>query len=249
MKRVLILGSGLSGMGAASLLLQQSYDVTISDPKPVSQDREQEIANLSIRHIIGPQTPDLLEKIDLLVPSQEFLIGQKSSKLPRPRESRSRARIQIARNHFQGRVIGVTGTNGKSTTVELIAHLLRKLGVDALAVGNVGKTPSSVLSSGLEPEVLVMELSSYQLEACDNLDAEVSVFTSFAPDHLERHQNLEEYFRCKWKLAQQTENALVFSESFAAAMSRYGYCPEKRSLHGSSPKLARDQALPTRWSR
>jgi len=94
--------------------------------------------------------------------------------------------------------VGVTGTNGKSTTTALIAHLLRAAGLRAEPVGNIG-TP--VFAADLpEDAVAVVELSSFQLELCSGLHPNVAVWTGFAPDHLDRHGDEESYFRAKLRL-------------------------------------------------
>ena len=100
------------------------------------------------------------------------------------------------------RLVGVTGTNGKSTTSALIHHLLRQAGVDAALGGNIGR---AVFDLGpLPPEsVVVLELSSYQLDLCQDLQADVAVWLNLAPDHLDRHGDIQGYVQAKRRLLDQ----------------------------------------------
>ena len=124
--------------------------------------------------------------------------------------------INIASSQFDGHIIAVTGTNGKSTVTSLIAFMFQQLGFRAETAGNIGVSPLDFIMEPRPPDILVLELSSYQLETTRNLSAGVSVFTSFAPDHLERHGTIENYLAEKLKLNDQTkeDGALVFSECF-----------------------------------
>ncbi len=223
MKKVLILGSGISGIGVAKLLRKQQFECLLSDINPIAREKIISLEQLGVQVYSGVQTKELLDDIDLIVPSPGIPLSvpilQQAQSLAIPIQSD----VQIARQFFSGDIIGVTGTNGKSTTVELIAHLLNKQNIRAVAVGNVGISPCELLASQPQPQVLVMELSSYQLESCDHMDVKVSVFTSFAPDHLARHGTMDNYFQAKWKLYSQTQEggSIIFSPSFLSFLKTH----------------------------
>ena len=108
-------------------------------------------------------------------------------------------------------LVGVTGTDGKSTTVSLIAHILNTFKVNTLACGNLGIPLSEIIISYSHKNIqcLVIELSSYQLELSRNLGLAVALFLNLAPDHLDRYANLSEYEMAKWNIANNAENVII----------------------------------------
>ncbi len=205
MSKTLIIGAGRSSLGAAKLLNKLGKEILVSDISEKYPDQIQSIRNAGFPLIIGPQTDDLLEGVDQLIvspglPSQlPILEAARNLKIP------IRSEIDLALENFHGPVIGITGTNGKSTTTTLIAHLLDKLGVGAIASGNIGIPPSFILADDVRVEAFVLELSSYQLEFSQQIRNKCSVFTSFSEDHMERHKNMRSYFLAKWRLMMATE--------------------------------------------
>lgn len=232
MKRALILGSGISGIGAAKLLRKLGTPCLLSDTQPLNEKKAALLTELGVGLHQGAQSKELLQEVDQIIISPGIPLS-----IPIIRDAKRFgipviSDVELARQHFSGEMIAVTGTNGKSTTVELITHLLKKYGVDAAAVGNVGLSPCELLASGADPEIMVIELSSYQLETCYKLDALASVFTSFAPDHLARHGNLENYFLAKWRLYSQTKagGSVIFSSSFYQFLKNECPQPERNDL-------------------
>jgi UDP-N-acetylmuramoylalanine--D-glutamate ligase len=200
MNKTLIIGAGRSALGAAKLLLSQGQKPLVSDIAEKFPEVAQEIRSAGADLVIGPQTPELLKGIAQLVVSPGL-----SPDIPILQEARKRglpilSEIDLALAVFEGTVMGVTGTNGKSTTTTLLAHLLKELGSEAEASGNIGIAPSLLLAEGRVPEILVLELSSYQLDFSQPIRNHCSLFMSFSPDHLERHGTMENYFKAKWKL-------------------------------------------------
>jgi UDP-N-acetylmuramoylalanine--D-glutamate ligase len=200
MNKTLIIGAGRSALGAAKLLLSQGQKPLVSDIAEKFPEVAQGIRAAGAELVIGPQTPELLQGISQLVVSPGL-----SPDIPILQEARKRhlpilSEIDIALAAFEGTVMGVTGTNGKSTTTTLLAHLLQELGNKAEASGNIGIAPSLLIAEGRVPEILVLELSSYQLDFSQPIRNHCSLFMSFSPDHLERHGTMENYFKAKWKL-------------------------------------------------
>lgn len=227
MLRYLIVGAGRSALGATRLLLDGANAVTISDIEEKFPAALAEIRASGAKVIIGPQVPALLDGIDRIVVSPGL-----SPKIPLIVEARARkipilSEIDVALERYDGIVVGVTGTNGKSTTTLLLAHFLQAAGMDAEASGNIGVAPSLVLAEGRKPEAFVLELSSYQLDYSASIPNRVSLFMSFAPDHLERHGTLEAYFLAKWKLITACDGLVImprkiieFAKEFKAPIPR-----------------------------
>ncbi len=229
----LIVGAGRSALGATKLLLDEGHKVRISDREEKFPDILNELRSLGAEIVIGPQEAELLQTIDAIVvspglsPKHPLLVSARSKAIPILSE------IDIALKRFQGKLAGVTGTNGKSTTTLLLAHFLKSTGMDAVASGNIGISPSLVLSER-SPEAFVLELSSYQLEYSEPIAAKVSLFMSFAPDHLERHETMENYFMAKWKLIMATTGLIVLPQKII----QYA-----KSFHAPVPKAPIVQIL------
>ncbi len=129
--------------------------------------------------------------------------------------------IELAARFCPATVVGITGTNGKSTTTELVAHLARKNGLRAEALGNLG-TPFAQVADTLPPEALVsLELSSFQLETISSFSPRVGVVLNMAPDHLDRYPDLAAYFAAKARLA----HSLIPGGDFVT----WTECPEARA--------------------
>lgn len=200
MGQTLVLGAGRSAYGAAKLLIKQGRKVLVSDIEEKFPEALGDIRALGARVVIGPQGPELLSGIDQIIVSPGL-----SPRIPILQAARERgiavlSEIDIALAAFRGQILAVTGTNGKSTTTLLLAHFLNEMGVKAEASGNIGVPPSLLLAEDRVPEAFVLELSSYQLDFSQAIPNRASLFTSFAPDHLERHGTMEGYFAAKWKL-------------------------------------------------
>jgi len=110
--------------------------------------------------------------------------------------------VELASRFHRGRAIAITGTNGKTTTTELTAHLLRTAGLEALALGNVGRPFADQADTLGEASVAVLEMSSFQLETIDGFSPEVGAVLNLAPDHLDRYADLDAYYTAKRRLAE-----------------------------------------------
>ncbi len=200
-QRWLIIGGGISGIGAAAYLEKIGCKVTLSDQQQLTKNCREKLAKLSVTINIGPQTTDLLTTCDGIIVSPgvpfsaPILVAARQKRVPILTE------IDLALNQYRGQVVGITGTNGKSTTTVMIEHLLKNAGVTAIAGGNLGTPATELTMPGTQaPDVLLLELSSYQLEQTKTFRATAAVFTSFSHDHMGRHGTLENYFRAKWHL-------------------------------------------------
>jgi UDP-N-acetylmuramoylalanine--D-glutamate ligase len=137
------------------------------------------------------------------------------------------AELDLAALCWRGAVVAVTGTNGKTTLTEFLAHALRSLGRDATACGNTGHAFAALAAEaagGTADATAVVEISSFQAEALRHLRSDAVLWTNFAEDHLERHGTMEHYFAAKWNLFAHTAPSQVFAGSsvvrFAAKFAR-----------------------------
>ncbi len=207
--RLLVLGAAVSGTAAARLGRRLGYTVTVFDRQPGAGT---ELIGEGIGTVTGVWEPDVLTGIDLVVASPGFPL--RSAPITDAREYGLPvwSEVEFAWRHLKAPVIAVTGTNGKTTVTEAAAAMLAASGTTTAAVGNIGTPLSSVV--GEDFDVLVVEVSSFQLEFTELFHPHTSVLTNLAPDHLDWHPSYAAYAAAKAKLyANQTEDDLVIFDN------------------------------------
>lgn len=199
-KRLLVAGGGVSGLAAAELGIMRGYQVTISNQTTLAQETRRELIDKGVLVFDSGHDTIHLKNVDLVVVSpgipDRHLICVEARKQNIPILSE----IDFALQDYRGKIIAVTGTNGKSTTVCMVGQILRRSAVAVTVGGNLGEPPSAMAVRGSFGDFLVLELSSYQLEQSQPHATECAGFTSFSPDHLERHGTLESYMAAKWRI-------------------------------------------------
>jgi len=190
----IVIGAGKSGIGARNLLEHHKQDVLLFDENKSKLNFE-----LQSFTIDDSNHPIFSEKNLTLVISPGVSLEHPLLKRARERNHRIVSEIDLALSYYKGHVLGVTGTNGKSTTVMMTGCLLKQLHIDFALGGNIGIAASSLMMEAPH-EYLLLELSSYQIEASELLKPKVAVLTGIAPDHLSRHKSLKGYVSAKWRL-------------------------------------------------
>ena len=240
--RTVVMGAGRSGLAAARFLAGQGCEVVLTDIRPdPRRDLEGVLAKAGIPGVWGSHPLALLEGCAELVISPgiprtaPFVAAALDRGIPVIGEVELAHRVLRARGDGS-RVLAVTGTNGKSTTTDLTAHLLRAAGHAATACGNLGTPFLEAVAGGGPGTVYVVELSSYQLESLDAFHAEGAAFLNLTPDHLARHGDLEGYRRTKLRIfGRQAESDLRVVPAAhpewwqgapgAARIARFGWSP------------------------
>jgi UDP-N-acetylmuramoylalanine--D-glutamate ligase len=195
-QRIAILGCGRSGAGAAGLACREGATVTVFD---TSENAKFSMAG--VKAYLGGEALTAETRYDLAVISPGIDLG---SDLAR-RFSMGGVPI-IGEMEFAYRlagqvpIIGITGTNGKTTTTELVEAILTKNGQASVAAGNYGVPLSEVLTDGKKYTVFTVEISSFQLEAIEEFRCDVAVWLNFAPDHLDRYDSVEDYRAAKLRI-------------------------------------------------
>lgn len=199
-KRFLVFGAGISGAAACELLIHRQMDVILYDGNK-ALDKEALLAEhplLANAAIYTGELPkEAISQTDLVVLSPGV-----PTDLPLVEEIRSRGieiwgEIELAYVFGRGRVLAVTGTNGKTTTTALLGEILKQAYADVRVVGNIGLPYTSVALDTTEETVIAAELSSFQLETVHRFCPQVSAILNITPDHLNRHHTMERYIEAK----------------------------------------------------
>ena len=205
-----VLGAGLSGAAAALLLKSEGAKVTVLDSADEKKLLRSTIDNLrgqGIQVISGSDADRDSNKYDLIVTSPGI---DPASALGRNFWSRKIdmiGELELGWRSCDTPVIAVTGTNGKTTTTEMLAQMLNQCGQKTIACGNIGKPLSEVAREKIKYDVLTVEVSSFQLETICEFHPSIALWLNFAPDHLDRYRSVAEYRTAKLRLFEnQTSN-------------------------------------------
>jgi UDP-N-acetylmuramoylalanine--D-glutamate ligase len=200
-KHLVVLGLGTSGLAAARLALRRGARVTVRD-QSISEmltARAVELRALGAEVELGPQA-QITTAFDLAIVSPgvdartPFVTRFIQAGVPVVGE------FELAAQECACPVVAITGTNGKTTTTELIHRVLQASGRKSVAAGNIGTPFSEAVIDSASLDSLVLEVSSYQLETVESFHPQVSVYLNLTPDHLDRYAGMEAYRRAKWNI-------------------------------------------------
>lgn len=220
-KKVVVLGLAKSGVAAAKLLLKQGAKVKISDSKS-TQELQEQIALLKDLDIeTGGHNENSLINCELIVTSPGVPVDipflRKAEKMNIPIISE----MELAYQYLpQNLVIAITGTNGKTTTTTLIGEILKTAKQKVVVAGNIGKPLSEVVDKIDKDYLVVVEISSFQLQTIKEFRPNISVFLNWTPDHLDRHKNLDDYLKAKARIFENQikEDFMILNADSSAIM-------------------------------
>ena len=201
-KKVLVLGLAKSGESAARLLDKLGAIVTVNDGKPFEENpAAQSLLEEGIKVVTGGHPLELLDE------DFEWMVKNPGIPYNNPMVMRALEKkipviteIELAYLISDAPIIGITGSNGKTTTTTMIAEVLTAGGQNGLLSGNIGFPASQVAQDAGETDTLVMELSSFQLMGIEAFHPEIAVITNLMPTHLDYHGSFEEYVAAKWNI-------------------------------------------------
>ena len=209
-KRVLVVGSGISGIAAAELLKKKQVDIILFDGNKeldIAALKEKAPVFADVEIILGELAEDVMERIDLVVLSPGVPTDLPMVNSLRNRQIPIWGEIELAYFFGKGRIVAITGTNGKTTTTALTGEIMANYFSDVKVVGNIGIPYTSVALDTTEDTVTVAEISSFQLETTHEFAPEVSAILNITPDHLNRHHTMECYIETKESITKkQTAN-------------------------------------------
>lgn len=209
-KRIVILGSGESGTGAAILAKQKGFEVFVSDKGLIAENYKQELIENDIAFEENQHTISLiLNATEIIkspgIPDKVELI-QEAIKMGIPVISE----IEFAARYTTATKICITGTNGKTTTTSIVYNLLKHAGLNVAVGGNIGKSFARLVATE-NPDYYVLEISSFQLDNMYDFKAEIAVITNITPDHLDRYEyELANYVKSKFRITQNQKEQDTF---------------------------------------
>lgn len=201
-KKVLIVGAARSGIGAARFLVGQGAIVALTDQKPIEKWTPEALAlkELGVGLLPGEPPSWLLDQLDLVVVSP----GVPATIIPIRYAERAGAEVigevELAYRYLKGRVVAITGSNGKTTTTSLTGELLRDAGLKVQVGGNIGKALISMIETSRDDGWTVAELSSFQLETIRTFRPSIAVVLNVTPNHMDRYETFNDYAAAKHRI-------------------------------------------------
>jgi UDP-N-acetylmuramoylalanine--D-glutamate ligase len=205
--RLAILGAGESGVGAAYLAQQQGYDVFVSDFGEIADNYKQQLTDWKIPFEEKQHTEDsILNAVEVIkspgIPEKAPIVRKiKEKGIPVISE------IEFAGRYTNAKIIGITGSNGKTTTTSLTYHILKNAGLNVGLAGNIGKSFAYQVATG-QFDYYVLEISSFMLDDMYDFKADIAVLLNITPDHLDRYDyKFENYAASKFRITQNQTGA------------------------------------------
>ena len=223
MKRYLVAGSGISGIGAVKLLSRNASDITLYDGnKALTEEeiRSKLDGNKEVKIVIGELPQEVIDRTDIMIVSPGIPIDSEIVTRVRNCGVEIWGEIELAYRYSNGRVIGITGTNGKTTTTALTGEIMKNYFESVFIVGNIGTAYTSVASDTGLDTVTVAEISSFQLESVQKFKPVVSAVLNITPDHLNRHYTMENYTAVKMSITKNQDKNQVCVLNYEDAILR-----------------------------
>jgi UDP-N-acetylmuramoylalanine--D-glutamate ligase len=212
MKRLVILGAGESGVGTAVLGKQQGYDVFVSDKNKIADKYKALLMQHEITFEEGTHTAELILNATEIMKSPGIPEKAEIVKLIRAANITVSSEIEFAARYTNATLIGITGSNGKSTTTTLIHHILIKAGYKAALVGNIGISFALAVANG-GYDYYVIEISNFQLDDIHQFRPHIAILLNITPDHLDRYNyEMGRYVNSKFRITenQQADDYFIY---------------------------------------
>ena len=211
MKRLVILGGGESGVGTAILGKKKGYDVFLSDFGKIKDNYKEILILNKIKFEDEKHTEELILNADIVMKSPG--IADKVSIIKKLKEKKVPivSEIEFAIQFTKAKTIGITGSNGKTTTTMLTYHLLKQGGLNVAIGGNIGKSFAWQVADGDRFDYYVLELSSFQLDGCFFYKPDIAILANLSPDHLDRYDyDYNKYIAAKFRITQNQKKEDFF---------------------------------------
>jgi UDP-N-acetylmuramoylalanine--D-glutamate ligase len=201
-KRVLVVGLARTGVATALFCAARGARVTATDSRSEAEIGEAiaKLKNAEVVLELGAHRENTFLRQDLIVPSPGVPADEPHLQAARAKGVTVWSEIELAYRFMKGRLTGITGSNGKTTTTSLVEHILRTAGMPTILAGNIGTPLIACVDAMTDTTCTVVELSSFQLELIDTFRPNIAVFLNLTPDHLDRHHTIEAYGAAKARI-------------------------------------------------
>ncbi|MEQ1584994.1 MAG: UDP-N-acetylmuramoyl-L-alanine--D-glutamate ligase [Cyclobacteriaceae bacterium] len=245
-KRVAIVGAGESGTGAALLAKAKGYEVFVSDQGLIKEKYKSELVEAAIKFEEGVHTNELILNAQLIIKSPGIPDKAEIIKQAKAKGIEIIDELEFGFRYLNGKVIAITGTNGKTTTTLLTYHLMKSVGFNVALAGNVGESLARKVAKE-NHEWYVIEISSFQLDGTTTFQPTIGILLNITPDHLDRYEyKMENYVNSKFRLTQsmnQNSHFIYYSDDAVTG-------PEtlKRKIEAAKVKVSlKDQNTPAHY--
>lgn len=215
MKKYLVYGTGKSGVCAGELLLRKGQDFIFFDENKdfdVEGFRNKNPRLSQVEIVLGTIGDEVCECIDTVVISPGVPLTNPEVVKLQNHGIRIIGELALGYEYESGRVIAITGTNGKTTTTSLVGHIFKSAGIDTFVAGNIGDPYTAICDRTGEDTVSVLEVSSFQLETAGDFAPDFAAILNITPDHLDRHKTFEAYARIKCSIGDRIKGTLVLNK-------------------------------------
>jgi len=206
--RVLVVGLARTGVATALFCAKRNAVVTATESRPESElgDAPGKLREAGVALELGGHTEKTFLAQDLIIPSPGVPVDNPFLQTARSKGITIWSEIELAYRFLEGKLIGITGSNGKTTTTTLVHHILQSAAIPTFLAGNVGTPLISCVEEMRGSTISVAELSSFQLELIEKFRPDIGLFLNLTPDHLDRHKTMEAYAGAKARIFEnQTE--------------------------------------------
>jgi UDP-N-acetylmuramoylalanine--D-glutamate ligase len=238
-QRVLVVGLARTGIATALFCAARGARVTAADTLPAERLSEtpEKLLAAGIACELGAHSEETFLAQDLIVVSPGVPADAPLLLAARGKGITVWSEIELASRFLRGKLIGITGANGKTTTASLVAHILRSAGFPTILAGNIGTPLIACVEDSRENTWTVAELSSFQLELTDKFRPDVAAFLNLSPDHLDRHRTMEAYGAAKAKIF-ANQSAADFAVLNADDAATLPHAPKGAAVYWFSRKEA-----------
>ena len=187
-KKIVILGAGESGVGAAILAEKKGLDVFVSDSRKIGKENKKILSNNEIKWEEGGHSLQKILQCDEVIKSPGIPDSTDVIQQLKKEGISVISEVEFTFRYTKAKVVAITGSNGKTTTTLLVGHILKKAGLDVLVAGNIGVGFSKEITKR-DYDYIVLELSSFQLDGIQKFKPDVAIILNITPDHLKRYNN------------------------------------------------------------
>ncbi len=212
-KRIVVLGAGISGTGAAVLAKKKGFDVFVSDKGKITDKSKRVLLNNNIDYEEGTHSLDKILIADEVIKSPGIPDNIELIHKLNFRDIPVISEVEFAFRYTAAKIVAITGSNGKTTTTLLLGHVLRNAGYDVLVAGNIG-VGFALSVSERDYEYIVLELSSFQLDGIRSFRSDIAIVLNVSPDHMHRYDyNFESYIKSKFRITknQKSNDFLIYN--------------------------------------